>query len=241
MIEPTHHEESEPTSAQPDETGALESGGTSVSFRPGTALLLPELERRPWWIAPSAVVLVPLLVMILAALVIPDRIGTSSAEETQRLSLFGAESSPSLPNPAAVREREEYDSSLDEDAQHPSRPSREGLVRKPRRGFSPVRDRPESPPAPVPIAPTPPPPPPVTSESPLIRAGSNRGSQVRSVVPRPEIADEAENARAEPVPEPAEAEAETETAATPADPAPPVAQEVAAPEAAEAPAQSGDP
>lgn len=175
-----------------------ESGGTSVSFRPGTARFLPDFERKPWWIAPSAIVAVPLFVMLLAAWAIPERIGSNieevSRETSQNARTRGDRESPSRRErttsepPEREEESEEIEDGEEEARKKParaSRSSRRASKESPRRGFSPVREREYTPP---------PPPPPVSAPEPSpepdvpAMANAPRGGEVLRIVQPQEAA-----------------------------------------------------
>src|SRR5690606_13267492 len=126
---------------------------------PGTARFLPDLERKPWWIAPSAIVFVPLLVMLLAAWAIPERIGSNIeqvSQETVRKVRTRSERSSSATRELSVAEpperTEESETIEATDAAPAKKPERANRARRssnkdtPRRGFSPVRERAYNPP-----------------------------------------------------------------------------------------------
>ncbi len=222
-----------------DSTGGVvesvipESGGTSVTFRPGTARFLPDLERKPWWIAPGAIVVIPLFVMLLAAWAIPERIGSNIEQvnqETIRSTRTRGERDSSTARerwaaepPEQAEEGETGARTEEATSRKPERTirSRRGSgAETPRRGFSPVREREYTPPPP------PPPPPPVSApepspEPPPPIAGATRSGEVLRVV-QPQDADP-----------PPEQEAAAEPAA--ADGALPTPSEV--PDSPEAPAE----
>jgi|GEM_PF-5734099 len=228
MLETNRPENPEDSTDGVVESVIPETGGTSVSFRPGTARFLPDLERKPWWIAPSAIVFVPLLVMLLAAWAIPERIGSNIeqvSQETVRKVRTRSERSSSATRELSVAEppeRTEESETIDAtDAAPAKKPERANRARRssnkdtPRRGFSPVREREYPPPPP------PPPPPPVSAPEPAPEppppiANATRSGEVLRVVqpqdggPPPEQEAAVEPAAAQPAPD---SQAPTEEAA----------------------------
>lgn len=225
MIETTNLDGKDPDSEQSGESFSPEAGGTSVSFRPGPMRFLPEFERRPWWVAPGAIVIIPLAVMLVAAWAIPDRIGSEASGSTQSFPAWeDTRSSPSRGPSDPSEERLESERAVPAHAPSSSgsRRARETSSPSPRRGFSPVREREESPMMVMPIQVSPPPaipePPP---EPPIAQSNGARGGDVSQRASRPEEPEQASEseAAAEVASEPEEApQADTVPAVMPTPP-----------------------